>query len=86
MNGCRYCVIMHNRKRLGRKRARGMAMCLAREELTRCDKKLDERGPGCDHHDTKANSTHPLPSRPAPVVVQRNLYAPRPEPMAIEAR
>ena len=53
MNGCKYCVIVHNRKRRGRKRARGIAMCLAQEEMTRCDRKWDERGPGCEFHDAK---------------------------------
>jgi hypothetical protein len=86
MNGCRYCVIMHNRKRRGRQRARGVAMCLAREELTRCSKKLEERGPGCEHHDAKANATNSLPSRLEPIVAQRGRYAPRPELMASKAR
>jgi hypothetical protein len=86
MNGCRYCVIMHNRKRRGRKRVRGIAMCLAREELTRCNKKLDERGPGCEHHDIKVDSTTSLPSRPESVVAQRGRYAPRLESMTIDAR
>ena len=86
MNGCRYCVIMHNRKRRGKKRARGVAMCLAREELTRCSKKLDERGPGCEYHDAKANVTNPQPSRPEPVVAPRGPYVPRPEPTPVEAR
>jgi hypothetical protein len=53
MNGCKYCVIVHFRKRQGRKRARGVAMCLAQQEMTRCHKKWDERGPGCEYHDTK---------------------------------
>jgi hypothetical protein len=53
MNGCKYCVIVHFRKRHGRKRARGVAMCLAQQEMTRCHKKWNERGPGCEHHDTK---------------------------------
>ncbi len=54
MNGCQYCVIIHNRKRRGRKRARGTAMCLAQgEEMTRCEKKRAERGPGCEYHDDK---------------------------------
>ena len=57
MNGCRYCVIIHNRKRRGRKRARGIAMCLAQGEMTRCDKKRHDRGPGCEYHDTKEAST-----------------------------
>jgi hypothetical protein len=53
MNGCQYCVIIHNRKRHGRKRARGTAMCLAQNEMTKCDKKRSERGPGCEYHDDK---------------------------------
>ena len=53
MNGCQFCVIIHNRKRRGRKRARGTAMCLAQREMTKCDKKRPERGPGCEHHDDK---------------------------------
>jgi hypothetical protein len=28
-------------------------MCLAQAELTRCDKKRNERGPGCEFHDLK---------------------------------
>ncbi len=56
MNGCRYCVIMHFRRRRGRKLARGIAMCLARTELTRCEKKRYERGPGCEYHDAKMQS------------------------------
>jgi hypothetical protein len=58
MNGCRYCVIIHNRKRRGRKRARGVAMCLAQEDMTRCHVKWDERGPGCAYHDAKVNETN----------------------------
>jgi hypothetical protein len=54
MNGCKYCVIVHFRKRRGRKRARGVAMCLAQVEMTRCHTRWDERGPGCEHHDMKA--------------------------------
>lgn len=57
MNGCRYCVIMHHRKRRGKRRARGVAMCLAQAELTRCDKKWNERGPGCEFHDLKAEAS-----------------------------
>jgi len=53
MNGCRYCVIVHNRKRRGRKRARGIAMCLAQDEMTQCHKKRPERGSGCEYHDNK---------------------------------
>ena len=58
MNGCRYCVIIHNRKRRGRKRARGVAMCLAQEAMTRCHMKWYERGPGCEYHDAKVNETN----------------------------
>ena len=67
MNGCRYCVIMHHRKRQGRKRARGVAMCLAQAEMVRCEKRWDERGPGCELHDAKADSTvqHPQGASPA---------------------
>jgi hypothetical protein len=57
MNGCQYCVIMHHRKRRGRKRARGEAMCLAQAEMTRCEKRWDKRGPGCEFHDAKVNPT-----------------------------
>ena len=64
MNGCQYCVIIHNRKRRGRKRARGIAMCLAQKEMTKCDKKRPERGPGCEHHDRKLNLA------PPPLVIQ----------------
>lgn len=56
MNGCQYCVIIHNRKRRGRKLARGVAMCLARQEMTRCEQKSDERGRGCEWHDAKVQS------------------------------
>ncbi len=63
MNGCQYCVIIHNRKRRGRKRARGTAMCLAQPEMTRCHKKRSERGPGCEHHDDKLQRFYsPTPS------------------------
>ncbi len=54
MNGCRYCVIVHNRKRKGRRLARGVAMCLAQQEMTRCDRRSHERGTGCEWHDIKA--------------------------------
>lgn len=53
MNGCKYCVIIHHRKRRGRKLARGVAMCLARHDMTRCEQKSNERGPGCEWHDAK---------------------------------
>ena len=86
MNGCKYCVILHNRKRRNRKRARGVAMCLAREELKRCHQPLDERGPGCEYHDTKVETTNHLPSRPEPVVVARGRRLPRLEPLATEVR
>jgi len=56
MNGCQFCVIIHNRKRRGRKLARGIAMCLAQQEMTRCEQKSDERGPGCEWHDAKSKS------------------------------
>lgn len=61
MNGCQYCVIIHNRKRRGRKRARGTAMCLAQHEMTKCDKKRSERGPGCEHHDSKLRQFYSPP-------------------------
>lgn len=61
MNGCRYCVIVHNRKRRGRKRARGIAMCLAQDDMIRCQKKRGERGPGCEYHDGKAHRS-PTPT------------------------
>ena len=62
MIGCQYCVIVHNRKRRGRKRARGIAMCLAQQEMTRCHKQWDEPGPGCEYHDAKIQTLnqHPL--------------------------
>ncbi len=62
MNGCQYCVIVHGRKRRGRKRARGTAMCLAQKEMTKCDKKRDERGPGCEHHDDKLQRSYTTPT------------------------
>ena len=68
MNGCRYCVIMHHRKRRGKRRARGIAMCLAQEDLIRCDKKWDERGPGCEFHDYKADTADQQRVKPAPPV------------------
>lgn len=64
MNGCQYCVIIHNRKRRGRKRARGTAMCLAQKEMTKCDKKRAERGPGCEHHDDKLQRFYTPPPAP----------------------
>jgi hypothetical protein len=70
MNGCSYCVILHNRKRHGRRRARGVAMCLAQEEMTRCHKKWYERGPGCEYHDIKIHALNhkESPFQPATVV------------------
>jgi hypothetical protein len=29
-------------------------MCLAQAEMTRCEKRWNERGPGCKFHDVKA--------------------------------
>lgn len=58
MNGCQYYVIIHNRKRRGRKRARGTAMCLAQNEMTKCDKMRSERGPGCEYHDDKLKRSY----------------------------
>ena len=68
MNGCNYCVIIHNRKRRGRRRARGIAMCLAQEEMTRCHKKFDERGPGCEYHDMKTRLVDQNASTTPPVI------------------
>ena len=68
MNGCRYCVIMHHRKRRGKQRARGVAMCLAQEDLIRCDKKWHERGPGCEFHDHKADAADQQQVKSAPPV------------------
>jgi hypothetical protein len=72
MNGCRYCVIVHNRKRRGRKRARGIAMCLAQEKMTRCHKKCDERGPGCEYHDAKLYEAYKQASTLLPVMPAEN--------------
>ena len=69
MNGCKYCVIMHHRKRRGKRRARGVAMCLAQEELVRCQRKWDERGPGCEYHDAKVRATTQEQAKPAQLVV-----------------
>jgi hypothetical protein len=66
MNGCQYCVIIHNRKRHGRKRARGTAMCLAQKEMTKCDKRQSERGLGCEHHDNKLKRSYSLEPTPPP--------------------
>jgi hypothetical protein len=68
MNGCQYCVIIHNRKRRGRKRARGTAMCLAQKEMTKCDKKRPERGPGCEHHDDKLRRAYTPPPATRPEI------------------
>lgn len=69
MNGCRYCVIMHHRKRRGRKRARGVAMCLAQDEMTRCEQRSDERGPGCSFHDAKLLENDAAGAAPTPTPV-----------------
>jgi hypothetical protein len=69
MNGCKYCVIMHHRKRHGKRRARGVAMCLAQEELLRCQKKWDERGPGCEFHDAKVLAAAQEQAKPAQMVI-----------------
>ena len=58
MNGCKYCVIIHHRKRCGKKLARGVAMCLAQHDMTRCEQKSNERGPGCEWHDDKVRGLH----------------------------
>ena len=71
MNGCQYCVIIHNRKRRGRKRARGTAMCLAQNEMTKCDRKRDERGPGCEHHDNKLQRTYATSTTPSSSTTSR---------------
>lgn len=68
MNGCQYCVIIHNRKRRGRKRARGTAMCLAQKEMTKCDKRRPERGPGCEHHDNKLRGVYTPPPATQPEI------------------
>jgi hypothetical protein len=71
MNGCRYCVIVHNRKRRGRKRARGIAMCLAQGEMVQCDKKRPERGPGCKYHDKKIEDT---PEEPPTLTAELSVW------------
>ncbi len=53
MNGCKYCVIIHQRKRRGRKLVRGVAMCLAQDDMTRCEQISNERGPGCEWYDAR---------------------------------
>jgi hypothetical protein len=80
MNGCRYCVIMHNRKRRGRKRARGVAMCLAQTEMARCEKSANERGPGCALHDAKAGIPHQPVRESKPGVVYLRLSPPSSPP------
>ena len=67
MNGCKYCVIIHHRKRRGRKLARGVAMCLAQDDMTRCEQKSNERGPGCAWHDAKVHGLNrrTIVARPA---------------------
>jgi hypothetical protein len=77
MNGCRYCVIMHHRKRRGRKLARGVAMCLAQAEMTRCEKPWDERGPGCELHDARATETNEPAPEPLPPIVYLRVNTPR---------
>ncbi len=72
MNGCKYCVIIHNRKRRGRKRARGVAMCLAQEEMTRCDQKRSDRGPGCAYHDAKVKTQNPQEAAHNPTLSVEN--------------
>ena len=69
MNGCRYCVIMHHRKRRGKRRAQGIAMCLAHEELTPCYMKWNERGPGCEFHDLKVLAADQQRDKPAQPVI-----------------
>ena len=69
MNGCKYCVIMHYRKRRGKRRARGVAMCLAQQELLRCQGQWDARGPGCEFHDTKVLAATQEQAKPAQLVV-----------------
>jgi hypothetical protein len=88
MNGCRYCVIMHHRKRHGKKRARGVAMCLAQAELTRCEKRADERGPGCEFHDAKIVAANQPALEPPPSFVYIRANASRKNlspPAALEA-
>jgi hypothetical protein len=51
--GCRYCVIIHHRRRCGKTRGRGTAMCLAQGAMRRCATPVAERGPGCAFHDRK---------------------------------
>jgi hypothetical protein len=48
--GCRYCVMIHGRKRSGRYRARGIAMCVAQENMPRCHKKAKDRGLTCEKY------------------------------------
>jgi hypothetical protein len=64
---------MHHRKRRGKQRARGIAMCLAQEELSRCHKKWNERGSGCEFHDHKVDATNQQQIKPAqPVAYVRS--------------
>jgi hypothetical protein len=46
-------------------------MCLAQEELLRCQKKWDERGPGCEFHDAKVLAAAQEQIKP----VQQVVYA-----------
>ena len=54
MNGCRYCVIVHNRRhrrirpKIGqRSLVRGRAMCLAGETMMPCEAGVSQRGTQC---------------------------------------
>jgi hypothetical protein len=59
---------MHHRKRRGKRRARGLAMCLAQKELTRCHRKWNERGAGCEFHDHKVDAVDQEQTKPVPVI------------------
>jgi hypothetical protein len=44
-------------------------MCLAQGQMTRCVKRLDERGPGCEFHDAKAMGLPPPARTQAPAFI-----------------
>jgi hypothetical protein len=44
-------------------------MCLAQQELLRCQVQWDERGPGCEFHDAKVHAATQEQTKPAQMVV-----------------
>ena len=56
-------------------------MCLAQQELLRCQVQWDARGPGCEFHDAKVHAATQEQTKPAQVVV----YAGKPRRQKQEA-